>query len=74
MLELEEGRYRLTIPILDAMLFAIGQSDLTYEEPSDVLRQLVGLLAIDALEYSEQWRVAATLRTVLTNKWPGLGL
>jgi hypothetical protein len=74
MLEVDEGRYRLTIPILDAMLFATGQTDLTYEEPSDVLRQLLGLLAIDALEYSEQWRVAATLRSVLINKWPYLEL
>jgi hypothetical protein len=74
MLELDEGRFRLTIPLFDAMRFAIGSSDLDYDEPSDVLRQLVGLLAIDALQYSEQWRVAASLRCVLARKWPDLEL
>ena len=56
------------------MRFAIGSSDLDYDEPSDVLRQLVGLLAIDALQYSEQWRVVASLRSVLARKWPDLEL
>ena len=74
MLELDEGRFRLTIPLFDAMRFAIGSSDLDYDEPSDVLRQLVGLLAIDALQYSEQWRVVASLRSVLARKWPDLEL
>jgi hypothetical protein len=63
---------RLAIPIGDAISFAIGHTDLCYSEPAEELRQLVGLLALDALEYSEQWRAAGMLRTCLAAKWPAL--
>jgi hypothetical protein len=72
MIEADEERYRLTIPLTDAIPFAIGDSDLGYAEPSDELRQLIGLLVIDALEYSEQWRSAALVRGCLQQKWPDL--
>lgn len=49
----------------------MGWSDLSYEEPDDAMRRIIGLLALDRLEYSEQWRVAALLRACLREKWPG---
>lgn len=72
MIESSDERYRLTIPMSDAIRFAIGMSDLNYAEPSDELRQLVGLLAIDMLEYAEQWRAAGLLRECMRSKWPDL--
>ncbi|HVF70488.1 MAG TPA: hypothetical protein VM940_02670 [Chthoniobacterales bacterium] len=72
MIDFKEDRYRLTIPLGDAVYFALGLSDLSYPEPSDELRQLVGLLALDLLEYTEQWRTAGILRNCMQAKWPGL--
>ena len=72
MIELNEERYRLSIPLSEAIPFAIGDSDLGYAEPSDELRQLIGLLVVDTLEYSEQWRAAALVRGCLQEKWPDL--
>jgi hypothetical protein len=72
MIDFKEDRYRLTIPLPDAIGFALGVSDLSYAEPTDELRQLVGLLAIDLLEYSEQWRTAGRLRNAMQEKWPDL--
>jgi len=66
----EEPRFRLTIPLGDAFDFAMGWSDLGYESPSDAMRQVVGLLVVDGLEYSEQWRVSAQARTCLAERWP----
>ncbi len=71
MLEIEEERFYLTIPLHDAVAFAMGWSDLRYSQPHETLRKIVGLLAIDALEYSEQWRVAAQLRACLRERWAG---
>ena len=51
--------------------FAMGWSDLGCSEPRDALRQLMGVFAVDALQYSEQWRAAALARAVLAEKWPG---
>jgi hypothetical protein len=72
MIDFKEDRYRLTIPLPDAIRFVLGVSDLSYPEPSDELRQLVGLLALDLLEYSEQWRTAGALRNCMQAKWPTL--
>jgi hypothetical protein len=72
MIDFKEDRYRLTIPLSDAIRFALGNSNLSYAEPSDELRQLVGLLAIDLLEYSEQSRIAGMLRNSMQAKWPHL--
>ena len=72
MIEANDDRYRLTIPLTDAIPFAIGSSNLGYADPSNELRQLIGLLVIDALEYSEQWRAAALIRRCLQEKWPDL--
>ena len=55
----EETRFRLTIPLVDAFAFAMGESDLSYTEVSDEMRQVIGLLVIDNLEYAEEWRAAA---------------
>ena len=72
MIDSSDERFRLTIPLAEAVRFAIGASDLDYIEPSDELRQLVGLLALDTLEYSEQWRAAGLLRASMQATWPGL--
>jgi hypothetical protein len=66
----EQTRFRLTIPVRDAFSFAMGWSDLGYESPSDPMRQVVGLLVVDCLEYSEQWRLSAQARACLNEKWP----
>ncbi|MDQ2919684.1 MAG: hypothetical protein M3R10_07400, partial [Verrucomicrobiota bacterium] len=71
-----EDRYRLTIPVEEALQFALGDSDLNYAAPSDELRRVMGALAVDSLEYSEQWREASIARSRLQEKWPdefGLG-
>ncbi len=69
MFTVEEERYRLAIPLTDAVSFALGWSDLGYYEKDDVLRRIVGVLAIDALEYEEQWHTAALLRMWLEHRW-----
>jgi hypothetical protein len=66
----QETRFRLTIPIADAFAFAMGVSDLTYEQPTDEMRQVIGLLVIDNLEFAEHWRVAADVRACLAARWP----
>jgi len=66
-----QERFRLTIPLKDAFAFAMGYSDLDYEEASDEMRRIMGLLVLDALEYSEQWRASARVRECLLRKWPG---
>jgi hypothetical protein len=66
----QETRFRLTIPITDAFSFAMGVSNLSYDEPSDEMRQVIGLLVIDNLEYAEQWRASAEVRACLTARWP----
>jgi hypothetical protein len=63
-------RFRLTIPIEDAFAFAMGEFDLGCNEATDGMRHLVGVLAIDSLEYAEQWRVAAEVRACLAERWP----
>src|SRR4030088_338047 len=65
-----EDRYRLTIPVEEALKFALGSSDLDYAAPSDELRRVMGALAVDSLEYSEQWRAASIARSRLREKWP----
>lgn len=72
LIAIEEERFRLTIPLADAISFAMDWSDLEYTDPPEMLRHLVGLLAIDALQYSEEWRTAAMLRTCLIERWPHL--
>ncbi|MBA3881747.1 MAG: hypothetical protein H0X73_03310 [Chthoniobacterales bacterium] len=60
----DEERFRLRIPLGEAVAFALDWSDLDCEAPSDAQRQLIGLLAVDSLQYAEQWRMAATLQPV----------
>jgi len=71
-MKLEGERFRLSIPVGDALAFAMGWSDLRYAEPSDGMRRVVGALAVDALEEDEQWREAAIARHCLEQKWPGV--
>lgn len=66
----EELEFRLSVPIENAFAFSMGQCDLGPGETSDVARQLVGILIIDALEYSERWRLAAEARAFLALRWP----
>lgn len=71
-MKLEQTRFRLAIPLQDAFAFAMGWSDLGYAAANDPIRQVVGLLVVDSLEYSEQWRASARARQCLEEKWPGL--
>ena len=66
----QETRFRLTIPIEEAFAFAMGESDLNYTEATDEMRQVIGLLVIDKLEYAEQWRISAEVRACLALRWP----
>ena len=45
MISTEEEFVRLTIPLDDAVAFAMGWSNLGYSEPSDGMRRVVGVLA-----------------------------
>src|SRR4051812_33845600 len=63
-------KYRLTIPIEDAFAFAMGEFDLADNPTCDAMRQLVGVLVVDALQYGEHWRVAAEARAFLARRWP----
>lgn len=63
-------KFRLTIPIEDAFGFSIGEFNMGYDEPTDGMRQLVGAMVLDALQYAEHWRVAAEARAVLAERWP----
>jgi hypothetical protein len=65
-----EDRYRLNIPVDEALAFALGSSDLNYAQPSDELRRVMGALVVDTLEYSERWREASAARNCLREKWP----
>jgi hypothetical protein len=67
----EDIRFRLTIPIEDAISFAMGESDLQSKKVTWMMRQVVGILLIDALQYGEHWRVAAEARSLLAARWPG---
>lgn len=71
MIELESERFRLSIPVGEALAFAMGWSNLGYSEPSDGMRRVVGVLAVGALEHEEHWREAALARHCLGQKWPG---
>ena len=64
----------LDVPIEEAVLFALGLTDLDLNEPTDHVRQLIGLIAIDQLEYFEQWRDSAIVRKALKEKWPELNI
>ncbi|MGZ5552855.1 MAG: hypothetical protein ACXWHF_04370 [Chthoniobacterales bacterium] len=65
-----EDRFRLTIPVDEALAFALGSSDLDYAQPSDELRRVMGALAVDTLEYCERWREASAARNRLRETWP----
>jgi hypothetical protein len=66
----QDTKYRLTIPIEDAFRFAMDESDLSYSEATAMMRQIVGVLVIDALQYAEHWRIAAEARARLAGRWP----
>ncbi len=67
-----EARFRLRIRLWEAMAFSLAWSDLGSEAPTGTERQLIGLLAVDTLQYSEEWRIAARLQGCLVAKWPAL--
>jgi hypothetical protein len=69
MIDSAVDRFVLAISLPDAVRFAMGWTDLAYDEPDEGLRQVIGLLALDELEYSEEWRSAALLRACLREKW-----
>ncbi len=68
----DEERFRLRIPLWEAMAFSLAWSDLGSAAPTDTERQLIGLLAVDTLQYDEEWRIAARLQACLVAKWPAL--
>ncbi len=68
-IEFDDGCLRLTIPLSDAVSFAMGWSDLDYGASPDHLRHVIGVLAIDALQRGEQWRLAAMLQACLAHRW-----
>ena len=59
---------RLTAPVHEAVAFALGWSDCGFDAPSPAMRRIVGELAIDSLEYAEEWRLAAMLRDCMTER------
>ncbi|MGI8821410.1 MAG: hypothetical protein ACR2ID_11175 [Chthoniobacterales bacterium] len=63
-------RFQLAIPISEAFAFAMGWSDLDYDNPPDAARRVMGAFALDALQYSEQWRAAAVALSCLEDRWP----
>ena len=65
-----DENYRLSIPIEDAFRFAMDESDLGDMEATAMMRQLVGVFVIDALQYAEHWRIAAEARASLADRWP----
>jgi len=68
--EEENLEFRLTISIDDAFAFSMGEFHLGSSEVSDTMRQLVGILIVDALQYGEHWRVAAEAQASLAERWP----
>lgn len=68
--EEEDDEYRITIPIEDAFAFSMGEYELGSNETADTMRQLVGILIVDALQYGEHWRIAAETRAALAERWP----
>ena len=66
----EDLEFRLTIPIEDAFAFSMGEFQTGSIETSDAMRQLVGVLVIDVLQYGEHWRMAAEARDFLARRWP----
>jgi hypothetical protein len=69
---MKQDRFRLTIPLSDAFAFAMGWSDLGYATASEGMRQLMGLLVVDSLEYDEHWRESGRARRCLEKRWPTL--
>lgn len=69
--EKDTERFQLAIPVSEAFAFAMGWSDLDYVDPPDASRRVMGAFAIDALQYSEQWRTAALALACLEERWPG---
>jgi hypothetical protein len=66
-----EGEFvRLTIPLEDAVAFAMGWSDLGSTHPTAVMRRIIGELAVDALQCLEHWREAVMLRDSIERLWP----
>ena len=64
-----EGEFvRLAVPIHEAVAFAVGWSDGGFAEPSPAMRRIIGELAIDSLEYAEEWRLAAMVRECLNEQ------
>jgi hypothetical protein len=69
---MKHDRSRLTIPLNEAFAFAMGWSNLHYGAVSAPMRQVMGLLVVDSLEYAEEWRASARARACLQEKWPEL--
>ena len=69
-MELDPTRFRLAIPLEEAFAFSMGWSDLNYSSANDRIRQLMGFLVLDSLEYSEQWRASAEVKRSLAERWP----
>ncbi|MEP6955669.1 MAG: hypothetical protein ABI883_02500 [Chthoniobacterales bacterium] len=69
MIKQDGDTYTLAVPLLEAVTFSLGWDDHGYIDPPVFLRQLVGALAVDSLEYQEQWKIAGVLKEALEDKW-----
>ena len=69
MIRIEGDVIQLKVPVTDAVSFAMGWSDLGYEQPTAAMRRIIGELAVDRLEYAEEWRVAAMLKSYIDRQW-----
>lgn len=71
-MKLGQSQFRLGISLEDAFAFAMGWTDLDCPEANDRMRQVLGLIVVDRLQYSEEWRASAQARKCLEEKWPEL--
>ena len=69
MIRIEGDIIQLKVPVADAVSFAMGWSDLGYAHPTNAMRRIIGELAVDRLEYAEEWRVASMLRSYIKRQW-----
>jgi len=70
-MEQDEFRLRLRIPIAQAFSIAMGWSERRSATMTDPMRQILGAMVVDDLEFAEQWRASAAARACLAQRWPG---
>jgi hypothetical protein len=66
----EDLRFQLKIPLAQAFSIAMGWSEVRSCGLTDSMRQILGVMVVDDLEFSEQWRASAAAKACLAQKWP----